>query len=161
MTKIKIITIVYFLLLISGGAILFNIGMNMHSVLENYSPANQINSEYTMLQTRAGIYSIIIFIVLLLVSFILYYYTEKRNYIFLSNILYIGAILYVYVTVNKNYYLAQNLEYSQQGEYWITIFMGIFYIVGAVLVSAIGYITIRNYTKRNQNKSHKSIRKRH
>ena len=161
MTKIKIITIVYFVLLIAGGVILFNTVMNMHLVIDDNSLLSANDIEYAKLQTRVGIYSIIIFIILLLVSFGLYYYTEKRNYIILSNILYVGVILYVYVTINKDFYLAQNIEYAQQGEYWITVFMGIFYIIGAILVSAIGYITIRNYTKRAQNTLHKSARKRY
>lgn len=159
MAKNKIITIVYFILLLIGGVILFNISVNMRSLIDNYSMLNSIDAEYTHLQTKVGIYSIIIFIVLLLVSFVLYYYTEKRNYIFLSNIIYVGVVLYIHVTINQNFHTSHNLEYSEQGEYWITVFMGIFYIIGAILVSAIGYITIRNYTKMKQNSLTKSIRR--
>jgi hypothetical protein len=148
MTKNKIITIVYFALLLIGGIILFIKGVNMQSLIKSCDNTHIIDMQYAKMQTNMGVYSIVIFIVLLLISFILYYFTDNRNYVLLSNILYVGVILYVYVSLNKEYLLANNIDYSSSEEYWITVFMGVFYIIGAVLVSAIGYITIRNYTKR-------------
>jgi positive regulator of sigma E activity len=68
----------------------------------------------------------------------------------LTNILYIGLVLFIFITANRSYFAVHNVDYSNKGEYWLTVFMGIFYIIGAVLVSAIGYITVRNYAKRSQ-----------
>ena len=148
MNSTKIATITYYTLFIISVAILLNVCTQINQLFSNVLALDSISNEYAELQKNAGVYGIISFIILLSVGFLLYYLTKKRTYIVLSNILYISLILYVFISANKQYYSVQNLQYSQQNEYWLTIFMGIFYIIGAVLVSAIGYITVRNYTKR-------------
>ena len=149
MVKSRVLAVLYFLFLFIGGVIIVNIIIDINLVLEAYSSLNPIHTyDYTRLQTSIGVYSIVIFVILLMLSYSIYYLENKRNYIVISNILYIGATLYVYVTINKNFYEVQEIDYLQQGEYWITVFMGIFYVIGAILISSIGYITIRNYTNR-------------
>lgn len=161
MTKTKILTALYFLILFIGTILLFNISIDINLTLESFSPLNNIDISYTELQTKVSMYSVTIFVILLLISYSLYYLTNKRNYIIISNILYISITLYIYVTINRQFFEVQKIEYSQQGEYWITVFMGVFYAIGAILVSIIGYITIRNYTKRSTNLLVKSNRNYH
>jgi inner membrane protein involved in colicin E2 resistance len=148
MNRVKIVTIIYFLLLAIGGSVLLHMATDISSILSDNAISDSIIRNYSHLQTRAGMYGIVMFMVLLLVSFILYFLTKRYNYILLSNIVYTFFTLYIYITVNRDFYIVQNIEYAQQGEYWLTVFMGIFYVVGSILVSAIGYITIRNYTKK-------------
>ncbi len=148
MNSTKIVTIIYYIFFITSAIILLYVCLDLNQLLNNSLVLESIGKEYAMLQKKAGVYGIVSFIVLLSISFWLYYLSNKRTYIILSNILYVSIILYVFITANKEYHLVQNLQYSQQSEYWLTLFMGIFYIIGAVLVSTIGYITIRNYTKR-------------
>ena len=159
MRVVKTVTILYFILLAASVAVLTNACLNLNQILENSNIFESTNIQYAHLQKEAGMTGIISFMVLLSVSFVLYYLTDKKSYILLSNIIYIGVILYVFITVNREYYIMQNLEFNQQTEYWITVFMGIFYIIGAVLVSTIGYIAIRNYSKRSQHTINKTLRK--
>jgi len=156
MNKTKILTFSYFFILIIGVGILFRILLNINYLLNNNLVINSIK-EYSALQTKAGIQSIVIFVILLVVSFIIYFLTKRHNYILLSNIIYISFTLYIYITANKDFYVSQDIDYSQQGEYWLTVFMGVFYILGSILVSSIGYITIRNYTKNSRRQLNHNI----
>ena len=159
MSTIKIITTIYFVLLTASIGVLYHIYSGFNQILESSSILENISTQYAQLQKDAGMIGIVSFMVLLCISFVLYYLTDKKSYILLSNIIYIVVILYVFITVNREFYTFQNLEFDEQSEYWITVFMGIFYIIGAVLVSAIGYITIRNYSKRSQHIINKTISK--
>jgi len=142
----KIFIIIFFLLLTAGGALLLSILSNFNTLFDN---VELLKDNYTVLLSKSGVYSIIIFIILLCVGLVLYYLTSSKNYIIIANIFYAFFILMVFISFNKKYFTSQNIDYMQQGEYWLTMFMGIFYILGSVLVSAISYITLRNYTKRN------------
>jgi hypothetical protein len=146
MNRQRVFTIIFFLLLIISGAILSNILSNFYSLFDNIE---LLKENYAKLLSKSGIYSICMFIVLLSLGIILYYLTSNKNYIIITNIFYATFILIVFISFNKKYFIVQNIDYMQQGEYWLTMFMGIFYIIGSVLVSAISYITLRNYTKRN------------
>jgi len=149
--------IIYYLLLLVSAIITLKLFANFGSLIDGYQVIDNIT--YSNLQKQVGIFGIISFIILLIVSYFIYFFTNKITYILLSNILYIAIVLYVFVTLNRNYFICQNIDYSQQSEYWLTIFMGIFYIIGAILISSIGYITIRNYAKRNQQTVKTSKRK--
>ncbi len=159
MSKVKIFTLLYFVLLAISIAVLLNIFMQLNNLFSQNEAIAVIKTQYSQFQKTAGIYGIFTFISLLIISLILYYLTNKRTYIILSNILYVGVILYVFVTANKSLYAIQNIDYAQNSEYWLTVFMGVFYIIGAILVSAIGYITIRNFTNRSQNKLNRANKK--
>lgn len=139
--------------------ILATLSIRLNNLFIQSNTIESIEIQYSQLQKAIGIYGIIAFITLLILSFIIYYLTHKRTYLFLSNIFYIAIILFVFVTINKSFYTFQNIEYSKSTEYWLTLFMGIFYIIGSILVSAIGYITIRNYTNRFQHPTNRVNKK--
>lgn len=151
MKVLKITTLAYFVLLFASIIILFNIGFAINGLLQAIPLSENFSVEFALLQKKAGLYGIVLFVLLLLVSLVLYYLSKKRSYLILSNLVYLALILYVFVTANQKYFLVQNINYSEKSEYWITVFMGIFYIIGAILVSAISYITMRNFTKRINN----------
>jgi hypothetical protein len=150
MNKVKIVTTLCFVVFAVSIAILLNICLKMNGLFADNHSLEFFKIQYAQLQKAAGIYSITAFMSMLVVSFALFYFTSKRTFILLSNIIYIGVVLFIFVSMNKAYYTFQNIDYLQNSEYWLTVFMGIFYILGAILVSTIGYITIRNYTKRGQ-----------
>lgn len=150
MNRIKIITSVFYLVLIASLVVLLKICFDLHQLVENVTSDELFFQQYSMLQKNAGMYSIVTFMVLLGFGFLLFYLTTKSTPIILSNIVYITIILYVFITINRDFYVNQNIDYTQQSEYLLTVFIGIFYIIGATLVSAIGYITIRNYLRRSQ-----------
>jgi len=159
MNRLKIITIIYFVLFAISAAILVNICFKISNLFVPENSIELIKIQYSQLQKSAGIYGIVSFITLLLLSFALFFLNTKRTYILLTNILYIGVVLFVFFTANKAFYTFQNIDYSQSSGYWLTLFMGVFNIVGAVLVSVIGYITIRNFTNRSQQSGNKASKK--
>jgi hypothetical protein len=150
MNRIKIVTGVFYLMLVISLVVLLKVCVDLTHLVENASNDEAFLQQYSLLQKDAGMHSIIAFVLLLGVGFLLFYLTTKSTPIILSNIVYIAIILYVFITTNRVFYENQNIEYTQQSEYWLTIFMGIFYILGAILVSVIGYITVRNYLRRSQ-----------
>jgi len=159
MNRLKIVTLLYFAFFAISAAILLNICLQLNNLFIPDNSIELIKIQYSHLQKSAGIYGIIAFMVLLVFSFVLYFLTSKRTYILLSNILYIGVVLFVFFTANRAFYAFQNIDCSKSSGYWLTLFIGVFYIIGAVLVSVIGYITIRNFTNRSQQSIHKGERK--
>ncbi|MDA3893718.1 MAG: hypothetical protein PF517_18805 [Salinivirgaceae bacterium] len=150
MFKIKVLTLIYFVMLAVGLGVLLNICVSLNSLLTSHISIDILTNQYGSLQKSAGLWGIVFFVILLILGLVLYYLSTKKTYIVLTNILYIGLVLFIFITANRSYFAVQNVDYSNKGEYWLTVFMGIFYIIGAVLVSAIGYITVRNYAKRSQ-----------
>lgn len=158
MNKNRIATLVYYVILVASIVLLANVCLSLKSLLQTEPLSENIDIIYNSLQKKAALYGIISFVILLVTSLVLYYLLSKPTYIVLSNLAYVTLVLFVFVTINRSFFEMQNIAYAEKSEYWITVFMGIFYIIGAVLVSAIGYITVRNYTKRTKNTLNKSSR---
>lgn len=154
----KITSIIYFGVLLITIVLLFNIGSSINNLLNESNISESFINTYGALQKKAGLYGIVTFAILLILSLLMYYFSSKTTYVLLTNIIYIALMLFVFVSANQNYFTMQNINYAEKSEYWITVFMGIFYIIGAVLVSAIGYITVRNYSKRSEHTLNKSNR---
>lgn len=150
MSQSKIATLTYFAILLLAIALFVKLSANISGLFDFKELPEGFDKQYGNMQKKAGITGIISFVVLLLFSVYLYYLTTKSTYIILTNIIYIAFTLFVFVSLNRDYFSVQNITYNEKSEYWITVFMGIFYILGAILVSAIAYITVRNYTKRSQ-----------
>ena len=159
MNKVKGLTILYIVVVAVSIAILATICIKMNGLFAENHTLEFIEIHYSQMQKSAGIFSITLFMSMLSVAFVLFYLTSKRTFILISNIIYIGVVLYVFVSINKTYCSFQNIDIAQNSEYWLTVFMGIFYILGAVLVSTIGYITIRNYTNRVQHSINNRVSK--
>ncbi len=159
MDKAKIFRWLFYLILVISLVWSFTIANKLYNLINIKEGFETIYNQYNSLQKTIGILGIVSFIVLLSISLVLYYLCNSRNYIFLSNLVYIGIILFVFITINKQYYINQNLDYTQQSTYWLTVIMGIFYIIGAILVSAIGYITLRNYINRSRHPFNKGTAK--
>ena len=158
MKQYKTITLIFYIFFIAGFAIMLFFSLKMKAILNVPSLTDEHISAYSVLQKQISYAGIMIFISQLLISFILYYRTTNKNPIFLTNILYIGFMLFVYFSSNYNYYKLLNKESTSNTSYWLFIFIGLFYILGAILVSAIGYITIKNITNRNSEGIHKNRR---
>lgn len=148
MNKNKIAVLVYYALLLISMALLFNVCLSLSELLQTSPLPDNLQTTYNALQKKAALMGIIAFVIMLIISLVLYYINSKPTYIVLTNLAYVALVLFVFVTINQNFFQVQNLTYNEKSEYWITVFMGIFYIIGAVLVSAIGFITVRNYSKR-------------
>lgn len=149
MTLKKLIPILFISVLFISTVILIFLCSKMNSLVGDTSMSFQnIQIEYNLLQKQTNLASIILFGVLLILGFANYYLNNKIKYIAWSNLLYISVTLFNYVTLNYNFYKIQGLEPNEQSGFWLILFIGVFYILGAILVSVIGSFTIRNLIKR-------------
>lgn len=127
--------------------------IKLNAILLQIPQHNEAFSAYNLWQKQMGYFNIIAYALLLIVAFIEFYNKQQKNLIFIANIFYIALALYIYVSINRNYYQTISTNYQQQNGYWVTLFMGTFYIVGGILISAIGFITVRNNIKRQIHKN--------
>lgn len=146
----KIIQIVFLVMLLASTAYLIFLSLGMQLVINDSSLSLQtLQVKYNSLQQQANLTSIILFAILLLLGFINFFLNKGAKYIVLANLLYIPVTLYNYITLNFNFYEKQGLIPSENSGYWLIVFIGVFYIVGAILVSVIGFLTVRNLNKRS------------
>lgn len=151
MTLKKLIPIIFISVLFVSTVILILLCLKMNNLLSDTALAFQnIQIEYNNLQKQTNTTSILLFSVLLILGFVNYYINKKIKYIAWSNLLYIPVTLFNYVTLNYNFYKMQGLEPNEQSGFWLILFIGSFYILGAILVSVIGVFTIRNLLKRTR-----------
>ena len=154
----KNITRLYYLFFaISLGVLLF-FASKIQDLLQSESITETISTSYALAQKQISYAGIIVFISQLILSLYLFYISNNKKPILLSNILYIAFMLYVYFGSNHHYYTLLNGTAADNTAYWLYLFMGLFYILGAILVSAIGYITVKNYTQRNSDAPKKNSR---
>jgi predicted transporter len=158
MNQKRIIILTFYSLIAIGTGILVLMASKMNHLLQTDMINPSIAETYFQLQKLISYTSIAIFIVLLLVAFYLFYLTQNKNPILLANILYIGITLIVFIDLNRKFFELHHEIVSKNGTYWLYLFIGIFYILGAILVSAIGYITIKNLNKRNTSVPNKNRR---
>lgn len=145
----KIIQISFLVLLLGSAAYLVSLCLNMQNVINDSTlTLHALHTKYNNLQQQTSLIGIVLFAILLLVGFVNFYLNKNAKYIVLANLLYIPITLYSYISLNFNFYEKQGLIPAENSGYWLIVFIGIFYIIGAILVSVIGYFTIRNLNKR-------------
>lgn len=147
--KQKVIPIIYLILVFISTSILIALCYKMNNLFaEGSLQFNDLDQKYNSLQKTTNLLSIISFVILLLVGFANFYVNQNMKYIIWSNLLYIPVTLFNYVTLNHKFYEAQGIVPTENSGFWLILFIGIFYIIGAVLTSIIGTFTIRNLNKR-------------
>ncbi|MBI9067817.1 MAG: hypothetical protein JEZ09_11035 [Salinivirgaceae bacterium] len=150
MTKNNFLKLSFYIAFVASAIILFVFLKQLLFLIENAADSKDIMLDYNLFQKRIGLINICSFVVLLLTSLIEYYKNNNSKLIILANILFMAVSLFLYVSINKSYYQLSGINYLEQSGYWLTLFMGVFYIIGGLLISAIGFITVRNNLKRKK-----------
>ena len=140
--------IAFYVLFLVAAAILAIKFIALQKILMGPSVAAEVADQFNLYQKQIGIINIISFMVLLIIGLIHFYLTDKKTLFFLATIAFMASTLIMYVSMNRDFHRLNMIPYNEQSGYWITLFMGIFYILGGILVAAIGYITVRNNRKR-------------
>ncbi len=138
--------LIYLALLIISIVILANMCMNAKESIVNSEVLNY--NFISALQKKITIANIVCFTTLIALGLWIFSITKRVNYLILSIILFVCITLYNHVTLTKLILTSQGKVPANEGAYWLVVFVGIFYILGAILVAAIGYIAVKNYTKR-------------
>lgn len=145
----KIIKLVFFSILLLGLGIIVPYILKLNDLIEGSEINDAFIDRYNSLQKHTNVISIIFFVAMLVTGLIYYYKFNKANYLVLAAIPYIMVTLHCYISVNQRFYQLQHINPTESGSFWIITFIGIFYIIGAILISVIGYFAIRNLLQRN------------
>lgn len=144
--KIKLIYAAVFLVAVT--VILLLINKTSGIITQNPSNVKQLFFEW---QKLISLWNIIFFAVLTFTGMYIYYKSGKKSLLILPLLIYITTALYSGVTLSRNFYITLQLQANTQNSYWLTSLMTAFFILGAILVSAIAFVTIKNLNKRTQN----------
>lgn len=144
--KIKLIYAAVFLVAVT--VILLLINKTSGIITQNPSNVKQLFFEW---QKLISLWNIIFFAVLTFTGMYIYYKSGKKSLLILPLLIYITTALYSGVTLSRNFYITLQLQANTQNSYWLTSLMTAFFILGAILVSAIAFVTIKNLNKRNKN----------
>lgn len=158
MDKQKINTLIFFALWMAAASILISQAVKLMGLIQNEQV--EVTLPYFLqIQKKITLNNILFFVPLLISALIGYYLNHRKNLLFLSNLLYIAITLVVYVNANKSFHESNQQIATDQKGYWLFLFIGIFYILGAILISAISFITVRNLLNREDNSIKKGKQK--
>jgi len=160
MKYLKSIKLSFLLILFISTLVLGIISFRLNGLLNKGLDMEEIAESFKSMQKFLGVASIIAFTILLILSILYMKFTGNKTYLFLSNLFFILFTLYNYITLNRGFFSLNGNDPSDFGGYWLILFIGIFYIIGAIAVSAIGYIAISNYT-RHRNETVKKYERSH
>ncbi len=150
MKQKQLITLSYFTGFLIVIAILVKLNLNLTQLLSEATSFDAIIDAFNTKQKQLATTNIVTYFILLSISLWALSTEKKINYILLSLIVFIGVTLYNSVSLNKALFALKGLNPSNETGYWLMVFIGVFYIIGAVVIAAIGYIAVKNYSKRNQ-----------
>lgn len=101
------------------------------------------------IQKPISMTNIVFFAVLLIVSVFIYLHHNKKSPMYVSCAVYSAFTLFIYVRLSQVFYQIGG-EGPTSANYWLLVFIGVFFIVGALTVSVIATIAIKNLLKQNQ-----------
>lgn len=148
MKQKQLITLSFFAAFLIVVTILVKMNLSLAYLLAEATSFDAVIDVFSAKQKQLATTNIITYFILLGIALWAYTVEKKINYIFLSLIVFIAVTLYSYVNLNKNLFALKGLNPTDETGYWLMVFIGVFYILGAVVISAIGYIAVKNYTKR-------------
>lgn len=148
---LKYLKFIYLLLLFAAIAFLAWQTIQLSELVNQANSIQSISAKYLQFQKNIGILNIVSFTVLLCISFLHYYKSRSKNFIYITNLLFTVVVLLNYVSINRTFYSLNGNEAMDSGSFWLMVFIGLFYIAGAIIVSAIGLISVKNFLKRHDN----------
>ncbi|MFA6404304.1 MAG: hypothetical protein WCX31_22155 [Salinivirgaceae bacterium] len=148
MDKKKVTITLFLLSCIIALVVLIRLNYQAYSLLKNSVSSELMPAKFQLLQKQISTVNIAFFIPMLLLSLFWYYLTNSRTLILISNILYITVTIFVTYTLNREFNELHNAKATETVGFWLFALIGIFSILGSVLVSVIGYITVRNLNNR-------------
>ncbi len=149
MDKKKLIITVFFVFCLIAVAVLIKLNYEAYRLIKDAADSELMPASFQILQKQISIVNIGFFIPMLLLSLAWYYLTNSRNLIVLSNILYITVTIFISYTLNREFSGLNNVKATETIGFWLFALIGIFSVIGSILVSTIGYITVRNLNNRN------------
>lgn len=93
--------------------------------------------------------NIVFFVVLLSVSLWMYWHSGKKAITYLPVAIFTVFTLFCYVALSGSFYSIGGGNPTLSGSYWLMFFIGIFFIAGAIIITVISGMAVRNLLKRN------------
>lgn len=95
--------------------------------------------------------NIIFFAVLLAIALWLYYQTTKKSFTYIPVVIFSLFALFCYVSLSGIFFNLGGNNANLSGQYWLMFFIGLFFIAGALSVTVIGTIAVKNILKHKRN----------
>ena len=96
--------------------------------------------------------NIVFFVLLLGISLWLYWKSGKKAITYLPTAIFTVFTLFCYVALSGSFYSIGDGNPTLSGSYWLMFFIGIFFIAGAIIITVIAGMAVRNLLKHNGNK---------
>ncbi len=93
--------------------------------------------------------NIVFFVVLLGVSLWMYWKSGKKALTYLPVAIFTVFTLFCYVALSGSFYSIGGGNPTLSGSYWLMFFIGIFFVAGAITITVISGMAVRNLLKRN------------
>lgn len=93
--------------------------------------------------------NIVFFVVLLGVSLWMYWQSGKKALTYMPAAIFTVFTLFCYVALSGSFYSIGGGNPTLSGSYWLMFFIGIFFIAGAIIITVISGMAVRNLLKRN------------
>ena len=93
--------------------------------------------------------NIVFFVLLLGVSLWMYWQSGKKALTYLPVVIFTVFTLFCYVALSGSFYSIGGGNPTLSGSYWLMFFIGIFFVAGAITITVISGMAVRNLLKRN------------
>jgi hypothetical protein len=93
--------------------------------------------------------NIVFFVLLLGVSLWMYWQSGKKAITYLPVAIFTVFTLFCYVALSGSFYSIGDGNPTLSGSYWLMFFIGIFFVAGAIIITVISGMAVRNLLKRN------------
>jgi hypothetical protein len=149
MKRAKLLQLSFLILLLLDIIILSLKSISAKTILTNAN-ADFTFVSFNELQKPIGMISIIFFIGLLILASWLYFSSGRKLYVYMATLVYVGFTLFNYITLTRIFFNIGGQFERQSGSYWLIVCIGLFYVVGGIVVAAIGLNTVRNLHHRSK-----------
>lgn len=147
--KKKIGSLIFLAILIVSVSILYFLANKTFLMLDDKTlTISDLNKFFNNFQTQISLVSIICFIVLLIVGLVYYYFQKRTGYVLIANLFYIFSTLFNHISLTHIYLKKLSIDINESPQFLLNTFIAVFFILGGILISVIGFYALRNLDKR-------------
>lgn len=137
-------------------ATMFILCSTSNSRIAELASANETSLQFNVLssiQKTIETTNIIFYVAMLGFALWLFAKGAKKALVYIPVLMFSVFTLFCYSSMSGAFFGIGGNDISKSGQYWLMFFIGIFFIVGAICVTVIGTIAVKNLRKRNSTES--------
>lgn len=111
---------------------------------------NELSAFFYDFQKKISLVSLVSFVVLLIIGLTYYYFQKRVGYVLITNFFYIVSTLFNHISLTDIFLKKLLIATKESSQFLLSTFIAIFFILGGILVSIIGFYALRNLDKRKE-----------